>query len=818
MIKNYLKIAFRNLFKSKTYSSINIFGLSVGIACSLLILLYLTNEFSYDKFHENSDRIYRAWVHEDYGDGDIYWNTTSPIRLKSSIEQHIPEAELVARRYIYNDRVKTSQSAESFSESIQLVDPEFFQMFDFELLKGDPEAVFSQPTNLVLSETAAKRYFGTTDVLEKTLLVKVMDDFMPFTVTGLIEDHPSNSSITYQVLIPFEQAQKLFSEGALNGWFSVSPETYVQVSQSSDAEKTRAKLIDMMKLELGERWPQSNYTVGLQPVTDIHLNPNVPVGIADVSDPTYLYILAGIALLVLLIACVNFMTLSISRSTSRAKEVGIRKTIGAERTHLMYQFWGEAFLMTILALGVGILFVEFMLPYFNQLSGTALNFHLNTQTLSLMLALIGFISLVAGIYPALILSGFKPVEVLKGRANIKSNRSLFRTGMVVFQFTLSIFLIASTLIINDQLDFLRSKDLGYQKEHILVVQVDDNPTQETGFTGMMEEARQRTDLLRSQLAAVPGVKELAVSLHTPADQGWMNADFRDTNDKQYQFNINLVDPNYLGLMNLKFIRGRTFSEEITSDLQQGMIINQAFADALGLEDPLNQILPGPDFQNHEIIGVTDNFNYASLRTEVEPLAMVINPVIIFSGIDNIGVASTQPKISLNIDTENIPKTIESIQQAWKSISPGEPFNYYFLDQAVDRQYRQEEQLSRIVTFGSTLAIIIACLGLFGLASLMVVRRTKEIGVRKVLGASSKGIIILVNKEFTRLLVIAFALALPLAWYAMHSWLQNFAYSINIGITSFLIAGIITLIVAWITVGYQSFKATIINPVDSLKGE
>ena len=818
MISNYIKIAFRNLFKSKTYSSINIFGLSVGIACCLLILLYLTNEFSYDRFHENSHRIYRTWIHEDYGDGDIYWSTTSPIRLKASIEQHIPEAELISRRYVYTDQVKSSQSAESFSEAIQLVDPEFFQMFDFKLLKGDPEAVFAQPTNVVITESLAKRHFGTIDVLDKTILLKVMDDFKSFIITGLIEDSPSNSSITYQVLIPFEQAPNIFSQGAINGWFSVSPETYIQLSNHANVENTEAKLLDMMKLELGERWSESNYTVGLQPITNIHLNPDIPSGIATVSDPTYLYILGGIALLVLVIACVNFMTLSISRSTSRAKEVGIRKTIGAERTHLMYQFWGEAFLMTVIALGIGILFAELIMPYFNQLSGTTLDFGFNIHVVLLILGLVGFISLAAGIYPALILSGFKPVEVLKGKAMIKGDRSLFRTGMVTFQFTLSIFLIASTLIINDQLDFLRSKDLGYQKEQILIIQIDDNPTQETGFSGMMEEARQRTELLRSELSSVPQVTGIAVSLHTPADQGWMNADFRDTNDKKYQFNINLVDPNYPELMDFGLIQGRTFSENISSDLRQSMIINKAFADELGMSDPLNEVLPSPNFENHEIIGVVDNFNFASLRTEVQPLAMVINPMILFSGIDNIEIGSTQPKISLNVDSENLPETIKNIQKAWEAISPGEPFNYSFLDQAVDSQYRQEERLSKIVTFGSTLAIIIACLGLFGLASLMVVRRTKEIGVRKVLGANSSGIIILVNKEFTRLLVIAFILSLPLAWYAMHSWLQNFAYSIDIRIMPFIIAGALTLIVAWFTVSYQSFKAATINPTESLKGE
>ena len=819
MLKNYIKIAFRNLFKNKTYSSINIFGLSIGVACCLLILLYLTNEFSYDKFHTNSDQIYRAWVHEDYGDGSIYWNTVTPLRLKETISENIPEAEYIARRYVYTDLVKTSDQTEGFSEPIQLVDPEFFTMFDFKLLKGAAESVFAQTSNVVLTPSSAVRFFGTEDVLGKTLLVKMNDQFEPFTVSGIIEESPTNSSITYELLIPMENGRKLFSERAYTSWFSVIGETYVQLDENVLISETRGKLISMMKEIMGEEeWSNSNYTVDLQPLTNIRLNPHVPAGIASVTDPTYLYILLGVAVLVLLIACVNFMTLSISRSTSRAKEVGIRKTIGAERTHLMYQFWGEALLMTVLALSFGLLFSELLLPYFNHLSGTSLILTFSLRTLSLFLGLAIFISLIAGIYPALILSGFKPVEVLKGKIQVKGDRSLFRTGMVVFQFTLSIFLIGSTLVITDQLEFIRSKDLGYQKNHIVVIQVDDNPDQETGFIGLMERTSSKVDLLKSQLSLTPEVSNISFSLYTPVQSRWVSADYRDTENKIHAFNANLVDETYPEFMGFNFVAGRSFSEEITTDASQGIIINQAFADEYGWSDPLNAQLPSPDFLNHKIIGVVENFNYQSLHNKVEPLAMVVDPRVILSGVDNIDISSSSPSISVKIEPYNVPGSISAIEAAWEKVNPGEPLNLTFLDQAIDSQYRQEERLSEIVTFGSTFAIIIACLGLFGLASLLVVRKTKEIGVRKVLGASSKGIVLLVNKEFTRLVFIAFLLAIPLTWYIMNTWLQGFAYQTEISIWTFIIAGFASILVAWISVGYQSFKATTINPVESLKGE
>ncbi|RNC79293.1 MAG: FtsX-like permease family protein [Balneola sp.] len=819
MFKNYLKIAFRNLFKYKSYSAINIFGLSVGVACCLLILLYLVNEFSYDRFHTDSDRIYRSWVLESYDDGGEYWSTTSPLRFKELFEDNIPEAELVARRYIYNDLVRIENQEEGFSEPVQLVDPEFFEMFDFELIEGSSSSVFAQPTNVVLTPSSAKRFFGEENPMNKTLLVKMGDEFQPFTVSGIIEEAPSNSSLRFELLIPMENASKLFSPGAFDAWYSVIPETYVQFTQNADISQVEQSLITTAKRLMGEEeWNRSQYTIGLQSITDIRHNPDIPAGIATVIDPDYLYILSGIAFLVLLIACVNFITLSISRSTSRAKEVGIRKTIGAERTHLMYQFWGEAILMTLFSIVVGLIASELMLPYFNELAGTQLDISTSLDTILLVLGLTAFISLIAGIYPALILSGFKPIEVLKGKIQVKKDKSWFRTGMVVFQFSLSIFLIAATFTITDQLDYLQSRDLGFQKEHLLVLQVDDNPNQETGFMGLMERTSQKEDRLRSQINSIPGILDISSSLFTPADNVWMNVDYRDSEGTIYDFNVNIVDADYPELMGLEFVEGRSFSDQMSSDEQQAIIVNEAFVKLHGWDDALNGQFASPDFSAHEIVGVVKDFNYASLRNEIEPLALVINPAIIFSGVDNVGLGGTSPNINLRISSADVPRTIAALETSWESVSGGEPFNYIFLDQAVDSRYRQEERLSKIATFGAGFAILIACLGLFGLASLTVVRRTKEIGVRKVLGASSSRIIYLINREFTMLMLAAMIVSTPIIWYGMSSWLSEFAYRININIWTMFLAGGITLIIAWLTVGYQSFKAATINPVESLKNE
>ncbi len=819
MLKNYIKIALRSLFKQKMYSFINISGLALGVACCALILLYTTNEWSFNKFHSKSDRIYRAWTLEDYGEGDIYFNTVTPFVLKPTLEQSIPEVELIARRYVFNDLVKRSESDESFSTSIQAVDPEFFSIFDFEILRGDSDQIFSGLNEVVLTSDLANQYFENEDPLQKTLLIMMGGEFQAFTVTGIIEKAPANSSIQYELLIPMEKAKTILNPNSLLNWYSVTPETYVLLNEQADLTSVKAKFPAMMQQALGEDYNEGEYEVGLQPITDIHLNTEFPVGIASVSDPTYSYILGAIALLILIIACVNFMTLSISRSTSRAKEVGIRKTIGAERHHLMYQFWGEALLMTVFSVGLGALISELLLPYFNQLSGTELSLQLSFDSILLYTGLALFISLIAGIYPALVLSNFKPIEVLKGKLQIKGDKSLFRKGMVVFQFTISIFLIACTLMVNKQLDFLRSKDLGFQKEQVVILQTDLKLGPQMGLSRITQESARKKALLKSQISGNSNFIDLASSIYTPAQQGWIGVDFKDTDQQTRRMNINFVDADYLSMMGIEVIAGRSFSDEITSDERRAIIVNQALVDDYGWENAIGKKLPGSNFEDHEIIGVVENFNYQSLRTAVEPLALSINPSLLLSGIANIGFFnSPSPRISLKISSENIPQTIRELEQTWAAVSPETPFDFQFLDSSIDSQYRQEERLQKIAISGSALAIIIACLGLFGLASLMISRRVKEIGIRKVLGASATSITLLVNKEFTMLVLVSVLLAVPMAWYAIGVWLDDFAYKADMGFWTYLLAGGIAIIISWATISIQSIKAAQVNPVKSLKSE
>ena len=819
MFKNYFKIAFRNLHKHKIYSFINIFGLAIGITSCVLIALYVGNEWSYDTFHKDQDRLYRGWVLEDWGDGDIYFNTTSPIILKPTLEENIPDIEQSTRFASLSNLVKRDDDSEALSQSIQMVDPEFFSMFDFKLLKGKPGQIFTQPNEIVITEEVAQQYFGDEDPYQKSLIIRLRDNFEAFTITGVIERTPSNSSIQYNILVPFAKSRSVFSEGAHTGWFSVAPETYIKLKASSDQAEVEEKMIVMMKQVLGDRYEESKYTIGLQSVSDIHFNTTLPVETVSNNDPTYSYILAAIAAMVLLIACINFMTLSVSQSTIRAKEVGIRKAVGAVRSSLVYQFWGEAILMTALSIGIGLLLADLLLPLFNVLSGTELSLALSGSNVMAIIVLAVFISTIAGMYPAIVLSGFRPMEVLKGRLQMKGDKSLFRQGMVVFQFTVSIFLIVGTLAINNQLNFLRTTDLGFQKDQIIVVQTALSFNPEEGTGTLLQNAEQKKDLLVSELTGYSGVLDVAVSIFTPVQSGWAGVDYEDEANRTRAFNTNFVGANYLETMGIDVVEGRPFSSDVSSDSRMAVVVNQAFVDDYGWDTGLGKKIPGRNFPDHEIIGVVDNFNYQSLYNEVEPLALAMNPSLILDGINNIGIGSSlSPRITLKVAGGQIPQTLQAVEVAWAKVSPGVPFNFNFLDEVVDNQYRQEEQLSQIIMLGSILAIVIACLGLFGLASMMIGRRTKEIGVRKVLGASALKITLLVNREFTRLVIVSFVLAIPLAWYAIQIWIEDFAYKAEMGAGIYILSGIIAMLISWVAVSYQSLKAASINPVNSLRSE
>ena len=812
MLRNYFITAFRNLTNHRLYAIINISGLMISMAVCLLIMLFVKDELSYNSFFQNSDRIYRAWVIEDYGPDEQFFNTVTPTPLAPSLEANFPEIEKTARMGIFNDVVKKDELSQT--ENITYVDPAFLTLFDVKIVRGTAD--LSSLQQLILTEDAARKYFGDTDPAGHPLSVKVGNEFLDFTVSGVAENPPANSSFQYKILVPFEISKYLFTERRLTSWFNVGDETYVLLREGVSPEMLEKKFPTMIQQVLGERYKKDTYTIGLQPLTDIYLNADFPGGLLPISDRKYSYILSAIAIFILTVAAINFVTLAIGRSVSRAKEVGIRKVAGARRTQLMYQFWSEAILVAGIALILGIVLAQICLPFFNQMAGKTLAISFDGPTIAFLLGLTLLIGTAAGSYPAAILSGFSPIAVLKGRIKVGSEREFLRKGMVAFQFTLSIILVIGTLVMQRQLHYLQNKNLGFDKEQIIVVPQNMQANRRQGFTQWLEEGRQRKQILANELAALPAVKSVALSTYTFGQNGWMEIGATMENDTYREFNMNVVDANYVETYGMEIVAGRNFVKNNTADEQ--VLVNEAFVKAFGLDDPVGSTLPVP-FQEYQIIGVVKDFNYRSLHSSIEPTLMVSNPTFIFENAENVNYSgSPNPKISIKLATHDMTQTIAGIKAIWKRAAPDQQFAFTFVDQSLEAQYRQEQQLGKILGVTTVLGIWIACLGLFGLTTLTVARRTKEIGIRKVLGASVNNIVLLVYKEFIWLLLIALLIAIPVAYTAMQQWLSDFAYRIHMGADTFILTALLIAVVAGVTIGYQSVKAALLDPVKSLRDE
>lgn len=804
MLVNYLKVAFRYLLRHREYTVINILGLAVGITCCVLIMLFVRSEWSYDRFHAKSDRLYRMWQHEKY-QGEDFINTVTPLKMAAALQSGFPEIEAACRIYAFRPVVKAGQ--QSFSEDMRMVDSTFFRLFSFRLLQGDSSKPFPNSNSIIITPAIAKKYFGDAEPIGKSIEITMGNDKVMYTVSGIAAPAPEASSIRYNVLLPFSNSRLLFGENAHRSWFNVFVETYVQLSQNAAATALEKKFPSLMKQELGEDYVENGFVLHLQPIKDIHLNNALPAGIEPISNPKYSYVLASIGMLILLVACVNFITLSIGRSTTRALEVGVRKALGAARQQLIRQFWGEAFLVTLISIVLGLGLAALLLQPFNQLTSRSLTMQFDGTFLLFGVLMAAVIALVAGIYPAIVLSGFNPVEVLKGKLKTKNSTGWLRQGLIVGQFVASIGMIVCTVVIGEQMKYLRNKDLGFNKEQVVVV-----PTNKNRAAGFALAQLYRTELLRQ-----PQVADVAVSLYSFAETPWVEIGF--TNDKKVykSFQYNEVGPNFLQSMHVRAVNGRLFDESNPADVSAAAVVNQAFVKEFGLKDPIGQRLPGP--WNQQIVGVVEDFNYESLHTPVRPLLMTLKADSVVRKSENISMQlPAQPRISVRFRAGSLSQHIEVLRAAWKKVIPGQDFEYQFLDDSIAAQYKQEQRTSTIVQLASALSIFIACMGLFGLATLTVVRRTKEIGIRKVLGASVTGIVSMLSKDFLRLVIVAAVIAFPLAWWVMNNWLQDFAYRTGIRWWVFAIAGAGAMLIALLTVSLQAIKAARSNPVKSLRTE
>jgi len=801
MWKNYLLVALRSLRRQKGYAFINVFGLAVGIAGCLLAGLFVRSELTFDRFHDNADRIVRAWVHEDYGPDEQFTNTVTPLPLGPTLAAEVPEVEAFTRTLPF--MVTVVQGAETANEDAFLVDPTFFDIFSFPLVAGSADPL-AQRDAVVLTEAAAQRHFGENDPVGQSMTIRLGEIERTLTVAAVAADPPMTSSVQFDVLLPFSQTDGLVSERQFQSWFNVSAETYVLLRDGTTPAEAEAALPPVIATALGPDF-EGTYTVGLQPLLDIHLNPDLPVGIAPVSDPRYAVILGAIAFLVLLIACINFTTLAVGRSVERTREVGVRKALGAHRGQLMGQFWGEAALMTGLALVVGFGLAASALPTFNDIAGRTLSLTPDASLLLGALGLLGIVALVAGSYPAVVLSRSRPAEVLRGRLGL-GTRSGIQRSLVALQFALSIGLLAGTLAITQQLRYLQSTNLGYDADRVVAL------PDVSGLRAGLEPLAPLLTTLEQESA----VRAVSASSFSFGDPAWAEGGFTDAADRYRTFRFSAVAPTFTETMQIALTAGPGFADEPTLAAQQA-VVNQAFAKAF---DGVIVGRPLPDpFGAYTVAGITEDFHFASLHSAVEPLLLVTDAMPLAEGLENVGFP-TSPALDVlvRLGPGPLPEAMATLEQIWAETMPEQPFEYVFLDDALDQQYRAEERLGRIVGIAGGLAVLIACLGLFGLAALVAVQRRKEVGVRKVLGASVAQIVVLLSKDLTALVGIAFLVAAPLAYLLVGQWLDDFAYRIDLGPGVFALAGGLTLVVALLTVSIHAVRAATADPIDAIRYE
>ncbi len=811
MVKNYLKIAWRNLVRNKTFSLLNIIGLAIGLACFILMALYVADELSYDRYNEKAGRIYRINSDIVFGGNKLHMAVACD-PMGATLKKDYPQVEEYVR-FFNSSGSKLIKKGNEFINENQVVhaDSTLFNVFTLPAIAGDTKTALNEPNTVVVSESAAKKYFGTTDAIGKTIETNDNNSTL-YKVTAVIRDIPRTSHFHFDFIFSMDNVNYQWGN-----YLSMNHQTYIVLKKGTDYkafEKNFTQVIDKYVLPQAKEFMNissmdefrkagNNLEFSLMPLTDIHLYSDRTPELGVNGNIQYVYIFAAVALFVLLIACINFMNLSTARSSNRAKEVGIRKVLGTEKKSLIGQFLTESILMAGISLIIAVVLTALFISYFNDISGKELAIAelLKPQYLLFLLILPFAVGALAGSYPAFYLSSFRPIAVLKGKINSGFKRSNLRNILVIFQFTISIFLIIGTIVIYRQLNYIQTKKLGFNKDQLLTI---------NGTGALSSPEAFKTEV--SKMTGVIGATFsgfLPVSNSSRSDNTYSKESVMDSKNG-LNMQTWLIDPDYINVMGMEIVKGRNFSRDFGTD-SSGLIINETTARLLGYEDPVGKKIYTyfqDEFSNrliaYDIIGVVKNFHFESVKQTIGPLCF------------RLGNSSWST--SFKVNTTNIKNLVAGIEAKWKTMAPGMPFSYQFVDESYNNMYRHELRTGKLGLGLAIIAILIACLGLFGLAAYMAEQRTKEIGIRKVLGASVTTITRLLSKNFLLLVGISALFAFPLAWWAMHKWLQDFAYRIDIGWWVFIIAGLLALVIALVTVSFQAIKAAIANPVQSLRTE
>ena len=810
MIKNYFKIAVRNLLRHKTYSFINILGLSIGIACTMLIMMWVLDELNYDKFHKNADNIYRIDTHFKFSGRESEMPLSSDM-MGSCLKQDYPQIKEFTRIFPFA-KIKLIKRGSAFIKEnrIYYVDSTFFKIFSFPAIAGDTKTALNEPNSVVITESTAKKYFGSSNAVGQ--IIETNDNKNPFyKVTAVIRDIPQNSHFTFNFLLPMKNLDYNWGNYSATNFF-----TYLLLADGVNYKNFE---INLEQYTIKFMWPYVQKMLGVQskaefekagnsmkhslmPMTKIHLYSNKLNELGANGNIQYVYIFSFIALFILLIACVNFMNLTTARSANRALEVGIRKVLGSERKNLIIQFLTESTLLAYLSIIVALVLIYLLLPLFNSISGKTLGFNnlLTPSVICTILLLPLVVGIFSGIYPAFFLSGFKPIQVLKGKILSGKKGVGLRSSLVVFQFSASIILIISTIIIYSQLSYEQNKNLGYRKDQILII----NDTY---------ALKNNINAFKAEVQKIPGVSTASISdfLPVPSSRNGQTVFLDPLFNVKNALNIQQwsIDYDYIKLLGMEIIKGRNFSKDFGSD-SSSIIINEEAVKLFGHEDPIGSYLYyPPDFSSKkiiklQIIGVVGNFHYESFKQKIGPLGFILG--------------TKGGSCSFKINSKNIASILKQTEVKWKSMAPNMPFSFRFMDESFNEMYKSERNIGVTALSASLFAVFVACLGLFGLSSFMAQQKTKEIGIRKTLGASIYSILVLLLKDFLKWIIVANIIAWPVSYYFMHKWLQDYAYRISISWWIFIISFVVALMIALMTVSFQAIKAAIANPIEALRYE
>lgn len=797
MFRNLIKIAFRNILRDKAYSVINVAGLTIGITCSLFLLLYIVDELSYDRYHTNAENIYRIVSDVKEPDNAFTWSVTQ-MPLAEELRDNYPEVSNVVRFFSMSRDLFKVDDKEFYESAFFFADSTVFDTFSYKFIAGDPGTALDAPLSIVLTESIARKYFGdpASSLNQSMRANRRQEDFK---VTGVIRDVPQNSHFRFDALIS-RNSRAQFT----GSWGGFGVTTYIQLPAGYDLNRMQETFDKITKEKVDPVFAEVGVSVKyrLQRITDIHLYSKIQDEAEAGGDISYIYIFGSVAVFMLVIACINYMNLATARSVNRAREVGLRKVMGSQRGLLMAQFLTESVFMAVLALAISLVLIYVLLPYFNVMSNKQLPFsYLSQPAIAMGIgAMVLFTGLVGGSYPALYLSGFNPVQVLKGKLAAKGGSVFFRKSLVILQFGLSIFMLVSTLVVFDQLQFLREKDLGFTKENVLRLNLSNQQ--------MMRQSGALVDRLKS----LPEVVAVGKANSAPGEgigKGLMKVEDADGKLVDRGVDLFAADYDFVEALGMKIVNGRNFSRDNPGDTINSVLVNESMVRRMNWKDPLGKRFEfggqaGP--QVRKVVGVIKDYNQNSLYDEIEPLMVLLNERVNY--------------VFVRLRLGDIRTSMQGVERSWKEVFPAVPFEYVFLDEDLDSQYKADEKRSQIFTAFSGLTIVIACLGLLGLAAYTTEQRTKEIGVRKVVGASVGGLVVLISREFFMLVMIGMILSFPAAWYFTSAWLSNFAYRIPMKgeWPTFMLSALLAALVTLLTVSYHVVRAARANPVHSLRDE